>query len=99
MSSALEEEEEEPESQSALVDSSFASAANNLSQLGGTVVPAFDLLVGGVSTDATGASSIASTWPAAAFPGFALYLQAGVIDPGAPFGLALTNAVVGVTQP
>ena len=61
--------------------------------------PALDQIVGGAITDANGDLSVASNWPAVFTPGDALFLQAGVVDLGAPAGLALSNAVVGVTQP
>jgi hypothetical protein len=48
-------------------------------------------------TDALGRFDATFSWPSAP-PGAAFYLQAGVIDPAAAFGVSMSNALKGVTQ-
>ncbi|MBL8843207.1 MAG: CRTAC1 family protein [Planctomycetes bacterium] len=64
---------------------------------GGVLVPAPDIVLSGLFSDGNGAFSfsdcIASDVPA----GESFFIQAIVLDPGAPEGLAMTNAVSGTT--
>ena len=66
---------------------------------GGTAVPALDVLIGGLTTSASGTLNLASTFPTGVAPGSSFYYQVAVLDPGAPQGVALTNAVAGSAQP
>lgn len=68
--------------------------AANLPVLGGVLVPATQLVVPLV-LDASGASVLLGDWPGAS-PGTTLYAQALVLDSGAPFGVAFSNAIVGI---
>ncbi|MCZ6598877.1 MAG: VCBS repeat-containing protein [Planctomycetota bacterium] len=67
-------------------------------QLGGTTVPAADVVQRGFVTDGAGSLTIAGTWPDLA-PGETLYFQVGVLDPAAVQGFAISNAIAGSTQP
>lgn len=59
---------------------------------GGWLVPAPDLVLIGLVTDATGSLTLPGTWPAGV-PDLALHLQAWLEDATAPFGLAASGAV------
>jgi len=63
---------------------------------GGVLVPTPALLVGGLVTDAGGALTLATLWPAGVPGGATLVAQAWIVDPAAPAGLAASNAVLAV---
>jgi hypothetical protein len=60
---------------------------------GGVLTPAPDLLLP-LATDVTGHASLVRTVPFTPTPGSQLWLQAWLLDPTAPQGLAASNAVV-----
>lgn len=75
----------------------FSIASSPIPLYGGLFYPnpANGLLV--TSTDMLGRLDLSFTWPV--WPsGSPLYLQVGVADPTAVFGVALSNALIGVTQ-
>ena len=62
---------------------------------GGTLVPAYQPPLGTfftLVTNGAGGLSLGSTWPAGVPSGSVMTLQAWVVDAGAPFGLAASNA-------
>lgn len=63
---------------------------------GGLLVPA-PLLLLPLGTDAAGVAALPFEWPVGVPAGTELYFQAWVPDAGAPFGLAASNGVRGVT--
>ena len=70
----------------------------NLPFYGGTLVPAFEAPLGlflTLGTDGAGALGINAAWPGGVPPGFQLTLQSWIVDGGAAFGLAASNAVRG----
>jgi hypothetical protein len=69
----------------------------SLSLFGGTLVPSFDLVLGNLSTDATGALSVSGTWPAGVPGGTIIYAQYLIEDPAAPKKIAFSNAVAGIS--
>jgi len=75
----------------------FGLESHCLPLFGGVLVPAFDVILSGLSTDATGAFSITDAWPPGLFGGLAFYFQAVIVDPEAPLGYAFSNAVAGTT--
>lgn len=66
--------------------------------MGGTLVPMPDLIVGGLATSPAGLLSLPATWPAGLPSGFEIYLQAWIVDPAAPRGLAASNALLAVSE-
>ena len=64
---------------------------------GGVLVPHPDLLITGLPVDGLGAATLSASWPAGIPSGFGLYFQQWVTDPGAPAGLAATNALLATT--
>jgi hypothetical protein len=72
-------------------------SALNVPFAGGTLVPAVDALVPNLPTDALGEFHRNGNWPAGIPSGTTYYFQFWVQDPLAPFGLAGSNAVAGVT--
>ncbi len=66
---------------------------------GGTLVPDVDVpgLIVVLVTDGDGGVELPTTMPVGIPPGFELYLQTWVDDPGAPFGFAASNALEAVT--
>ncbi len=64
---------------------------------GGLLVPSLDLLVLGLQTDAGGALSISASMPAGVPSGTTIVVQEWIVDAGAPFGYAASNAVCGRT--
>ena len=64
---------------------------------GGTLVPAPDVLVPGLTTDASGALHLAGTWPAGLPSGFTTVLQEWIADPAAAQGFAASNGLSGTT--
>ena len=66
--------------------------------LGGTLVPAPDLVLGGFSLSASGTMSLPLTWPRGLASGFEITFQTWVADASAPRGFAASNALVGVSQ-
>lgn len=71
----------------------IGASAANLPLLGGTFVPSPDLLLTGLSLDATGALALSAPWPAGVPAAVSLYFQAWFPDAGAPAGVAATNAL------
>ena len=66
----------------------------NLPVLGGTLVPAADLVLPGLITNPDGALALVGTWPpAAAIMGLSLWMQGLIADTGTPAGVSLSNAV------
>jgi hypothetical protein len=61
--------------------------------LGGFLGPAPTLVVGGLMTSASGALTLAGTWPAGVPSGARTYVQAWVLDSGAPKGVAATGTL------
>ncbi len=59
---------------------------------GGTLIPAMDLLVP-FQLDAAGQGSVSASLPPTIAGPFSLYVQSWIVDPGAAFGLAASNAV------
>jgi len=64
---------------------------------GGTLVPAPDLVLGGLATDATGALTLASTWPAGLPAGTSVVFQGWITDAAAPKGLSASNGLCATT--
>ncbi|MBK6942060.1 MAG: hypothetical protein IPH13_17920 [Planctomycetes bacterium] len=62
---------------------------------GGTLLPTPHLVISGFSTDANGNVLLPGVWPGGFPSGGAIFAQALVADAGAPFGVAISNAVVG----
>jgi len=60
---------------------------------GGVLVPAPDLLVGGLSTDAAGALTLGASWPTGVPSGAILYYQFWIADPVGPKGLSASNGL------
>jgi hypothetical protein len=75
----------------------FGFSAVNLPFKGGIFVPQ-PLLLLPQATDATGAASLAFTWPAGAPAGVTLVFQEWIKDPGASFGLSASNGLQGVSD-
>ena len=69
-----------------------------LALLGGTLVPAPDVLIGFVTSEAGGYELLAS-WPSGTPAGTSFYVQVWIIDPPAPNGVAASNAVEATQQP
>ena len=70
----------------------------NLPFYGGTLVPGFEPPLGTfftLFTNGGGNLPIAAVWPSGIPSGFELVLQYWIVDGGAPFGLAASNAVKG----
>lgn len=65
---------------------------------GGVLVPAADLLISGLATDASGGLVLGTTWPAGVPAGLTFYLQGWIADAGAPQGFAATNGLSGTAQ-
>lgn len=77
----------------------YGATAINAPFKGGTLVPSPDAIVAGGFTGFLGDFSTPFTVPVGTPPGTTLYLQ-GVIKDGAdPFGVAITNALLLVTNP
>jgi CubicO group peptidase (beta-lactamase class C family) len=62
---------------------------------GGVLVPAPDVIVRDLVTDAVGNLSITKPWPVGVPAGTQVYFQVWVADPGGPLGFAASNAIVG----
>lgn len=69
----------------------------NAPLLGGTLVPAPDIVVAGLVTDASGSATLGGVFPSGVAPGFVFWAQFWVEDPAAGFGYSSSNAVAGVT--
>lgn len=65
--------------------------------LGGVLVPALDVVIGGLAPDGAGSLSWGATWPGSFLPGTPTWAQAWVLDPAAGQGFASTNALLGTT--
>ena len=72
-------------------------AAANVPFKGGVLVPTPDLLLGGLSTDGTGALLLAGTWPAGVPSGLAFWSQSWIVDAAGPKGLSASNALKATT--
>jgi len=68
-------------------------SAINAPLKGGILVPAPDLLVAGIPTDATGGWTLASAWPPGVPSGFLIYWQVWIPDAAGPVGFAASNGV------
>ncbi len=66
---------------------------------GGTLVPSPQWLLGPLPLDASGALSLATTWPAGVPLGFSVFLQAWVVDPAGPAGWYAASNGLALTQP
>lgn len=64
---------------------------------GGVIVPAPDIVVGGLPTNHLGGLAFGFTWPAGLPGGVSLFWQLWVNDAGGPKGFAATNALESVT--
>ncbi len=64
---------------------------------GGIWVPAFDIILPGISTGPDGVINLPSTWPTGVPPGFSFYEQYWMKDPAAIKGFASSNAIRGTT--
>jgi len=64
---------------------------------GGTIVPSLDILVSGLSTNGVGQLPIPLTFPTGVPTGVSLYFQMLIVDGGAPFGVAFSNGLRGMT--
>jgi hypothetical protein len=51
----------------------------------------------GLPTGPAGQLALNGVWPVGLPPGFSLYMQDWVVDPGGPAGLAASNALRAVT--
>jgi hypothetical protein len=69
----------------------------NLPLKGGILVPAPDVVVPGLVTDANGELLLSDTWPAGAPAGTAVFMQAWIQDGGAPAGWSASNGVKAIT--
>jgi|GEM_PF-2143329 len=75
----------------------WSATSNPIPLHGGILYPNPPSLKVQSQTDALGRSEVTFNWPPAS-AGTSFYLQAGVIDPEAATGIALSNALQGVTQ-
>jgi len=82
-------------SAAALLFASLSSAP--LPFKGGTLLAYPFVLTVGLGTSAGGAITLPFTWPSGVPTGTALYIQIAVQDAVAPFGVALSNGLKGVT--
>jgi len=73
------------------------SSAASLPFKGGVLVPAPNLIVSGLMTDVHGRLELQGLWPAGVPPQLQLWIQAFVVDVGAPAGLSASNAVTATT--
>ncbi|HTE05921.1 MAG TPA: hypothetical protein VK824_06975, partial [Planctomycetota bacterium] len=64
---------------------------------GGVLVPAPDVVVPGVVTNASGYATVATTWPAGVPSDLSLVVQAWIVDPTGPSGFTASNAMRGTT--
>ena len=64
---------------------------------GGTLVPELDLILAGLPLNASGELLLSSSWPTGVPAGFDFYMQCWVMDPGASFGWAVSNALKATT--
>jgi len=72
-------------------------SAVNLPLKGGTLVPAPDVVLPGLVTDAGGGLSLGGTWPAGVPAGTQVYMQAWIQDSGATAGWSASNGVEATT--
>jgi len=73
----------------------LGTSTNSFFFAGGVVVPTFDLIVNGLTTDGSGAASLSGAWPSGVPGGFTLYVQALLADAAALHGLSFSNAIAG----
>ena len=64
---------------------------------GGVLVPTPDVVITGLSTDASGGWLFTGTWPAGVPSGSALWMQAWITDAAGPAGFAASNGVTALT--
>jgi len=65
---------------------------------GGVLVPSPDVLLAGLTVDATGGTTLPFTWPTGIPAGTTLAFQQWVVDAGGPAGLSATNGLEGTAQ-
>lgn len=65
----------------------------NLPAFGGVIVPAQDLLLGGITLSASGETLISVPWPGGTVSGFSVWSQMWILDPVGPYGLAASNGL------
>lgn len=65
----------------------------NLPLYGGTFVPTPTLILTGLFTDAAGAFTLTTPWPAGLPAGVPLYVQEWLVDPSGPQGFTASNAL------
>ncbi len=82
-------------SASAVMFAGFDQAS--LPFLGGTLVPAPDVILGGLATNAQGRLALEARWPSGLPAGTAVLFQCWVADAAAPEGFAASNGLRGVT--
>lgn len=63
---------------------------------GGTLVPCPDVIVAGLSTDASGQYMVSSDLPVGLPTGFSIYFQSWQLDPLGPAGFSATNGLGGI---
>jgi len=73
------------------------TSAASLPFKGGVMVPAPNLIVSGFITDGEGRLELQGLWPGGVPPQSELWIQAFVVDVGAPAGLSASNAVMATT--
>ncbi len=71
----------------------FGLTAVNVPFKGGVLVPAPDLVLGGLTLDGVGALSIGFEWPPGLTAGTTLWFQYWIPDLGGPFGFAASNGL------
>jgi hypothetical protein len=64
---------------------------------GGVLVPAPNLVLGGLLTNASGGWQALGTWPAGIPSGFGLWMQAWIADASGPAGFAASNGLFALT--
>ena len=79
------------------VSSPSSTSSSPVPFLGGTLFTNPANLILPLATDGLGRFDLTFSWPALA-PGSSLYLQAAVLDASSPFGVSVSNALVGVTR-
>lgn len=65
--------------------------------MGGTLVPTPNIVLTGLPVDANGNLQLTAAWPAGLPPSFVLISQFFYADPGASYGVAGSNAVLGAS--
>ena len=65
---------------------------------GGTLVPAPNIVLVGLATNAAGTVTLGATFPTGVPPGLSFFVQAWIADPAGPAGYAASNALAGTAQ-